>query len=394
MAIHTETGRGSRRSTNSNASSATETSGEESTVAAVGVVGAVGTVGETPMVQTEQSPARAARIARRLLRGLARVVLALVALIAGLAGAGAGYEALAARGDAEAYPAPGRLVDVGGYMLHINCTGDAGDAGDAGPTVVLDAGLSRTSLDWSLVQPEIARTNRVCAYDRAGMGWSDPAPGDALRTPGRIARELHALLRAADIAGPYVLVGHSLAGKNVRMFALQYPGEVAGMVLVDARGEYVDRHSSAADEQAFREGMSAQGNAYRLARTFGLARIFGPGQEGSPAMSELTRTEMALFTTSQQDVSTTMSEGLERAADDDVLHASTLGDMPLIVLASGQNMEHLAYWPESQRLMSALSTNGRLIVVEGSGHSIHVERPEIAVDAVQQVLSRIGSAGR
>jgi pimeloyl-ACP methyl ester carboxylesterase len=255
--------------------------------------------------------------------------------------------------------------------------------------VVLDAGLSRTSLDWSLVQPEIGKTTQVCAYDRAGMGWSDPAPQDKPRTPGQIATELHTLLANAGIAGPYVLVGHSLAGKNVRMFALQHPDEVAGMVLVDARGEYVDEHSTPADEQAFRDGMANQGNIYRLARTLGLARLLGAGQEGSPAMTDRTRMEMVLFTTGQQGIDTTMAEGLQRAADDAQLHSSSLGDKPLIVLASGLNMKQLPNWPESQRLMSKLSTNGRLAVIEGSGHSIHVEQPAVVIDAVQQVLAQV-----
>ena len=124
---------------------------------------------------------------------------------------------------------------MGGYSLHIQCVGTGS------PTVVLDAGLGGTSLDWNLVQTEIGPTTQVCAYDRAGMGWSDTGP--APRTPGQIARELHTLLTNAGIPGPYVLVGHSAGGKNVRMFALQYPDEVAGMVLVDARSEYVDAHT-------------------------------------------------------------------------------------------------------------------------------------------------------
>jgi hypothetical protein len=197
------------------------------------------------------APARTTHVGRRVLRVFVRGMAVMLALIVGLVLLGASYEAISSMGDAKAYPPPGRLIDVGGYRLHINCVGTAG-AGS--PTVVLDAGLSRTSLDWSLVQPEIGQTTRVCAYDRAGMGWSDPAPQDKARTPGQIARELHTLLSNAGIAGPYVLVGHSLAGKNVRMFALQHPDEVAGMVLVDARGEYVDEHSSPADEQAFRDG--------------------------------------------------------------------------------------------------------------------------------------------
>src|SRR5688500_14536318 len=179
-----------------------------------------------------QPPARPGHRGWRALRGFARVVSMGFALIVGLALAGASYEAIAARGDAQAYPPPGRLIDVGGYRLHLQCVGTGS------PAVVLDAGLGDMSLAWNLVQTEMGQTTQVCAYDRAGMGWSDPGPQP--RTPGHIARELHTLLTNAGIPGPYVMVGHSAAGKNVRMFALQYPEQVAGMVLVDTRSEVAD----------------------------------------------------------------------------------------------------------------------------------------------------------
>ena len=265
--------------------------------------------------------------------------------------------------------------------MHIQCVGTGS------PAVVLDAGLSRTSLDWNLVQAEVGQTTQVCAYDRAGMGWSETGPQP--RTPGQIARELHTLLTNAGIPGPYVLVGHSLGGKNVRMFALQHPDEVAGMVLVDARGEYVDEHSSPADDQAFQQGLASQGNTYRLARALGLVRLFGASQEGTPAMTTETRLEMALFTTGQPGVDTTTAEALQRAADDAQLQAApSLGDKPLIVLAAGQNMDMLPHWSEAQRRMSVLSTNGRLIVAAGSGHAIHLEQPALVIDALQQVVKQ------
>lgn len=317
---------------------------------------------------------------RRIALGLGVVL----AVIAGLALAGAGYEAIATRGDAQAYPAPGQLVDVGGYSLHIQCVGTGS------PTVVLDAGLGGTSLDWNLVQPQIGQTTRVCAYDRAGMGWSDSGP--APRTPTQIAGELHTLLSNAGIAGPYILVGHSLAGKNVRMFALQHPDEVAGMVLVDARSEYVDEHSSPAEAQAFRRASAAQGNLYGLARRLGLVRLFGATLAGMPEMPAETRLEMALFASGQRGLDATFAEALERATDDGQLQAApALGDLPLVVLAAGQSMEQIPYWPEAQRRQAALSTNGRLIVVEGSGHAIQTEQPALVIDAVRQVIDQARS---
>src|SRR5688500_4633460 len=145
-------------------------------------------------INTSNAPAKTGQKGGRILR---RVVLGLggvFTLIASLALAGAAYEAIASRGDARAYPPPGQVVDVGGYRLHLHCVGTGS------PTVVLDAGLGGSSLDWSLVQPEIGQTTRVCAYDRAGMGWSDSSPQP--RTPGVIARELHTLLTNAGIEGP------------------------------------------------------------------------------------------------------------------------------------------------------------------------------------------------
>jgi pimeloyl-ACP methyl ester carboxylesterase len=337
-----------------------------------------------PTPTTMHRPSATWRIGRRVLRGIGRTLAALVGLLVVLGLVGASYEAIAAAGDARRYPPPGQLVDVGGYRLHIQCVG----AGS--PTVVLDAGLSGSSLDWSLVQPELGRTTRVCAYDRAGMGWSDPGPQP--RTPRQIAGELHTLLTNAGIAGPYVLVGHSLAGKNVRLFALQYPEEVAGMVLVDARGEYVDANTSPAEEQSFQRASATQALLYRVARSVGLVRLIGASLWGGPAMPREMRTEGMLLQTSQRGVDAQTAEGLERAADDALLQAApALADRPLIVLAAGQNVAHDPIWAEAQHRQAALSTNGRLIVAQGSGHYIHWEQPALVIDAVRQVIEDVRS---
>lgn len=333
----------------------------------------------TTIASSLHAPSRARRPMRRALRWIGRGLAALVGLSLFLALVGASYEAIAAAGDARRYPAPGQLVDVGGYRLHIQCVGVGS------PTVVLDAGLSGSSLDWSLVQPELGSTTRVCAYDRAGMGWSDSAPQP--RTPRQLAAELHALLTNAGIAGPYVLVGHSLAGKNVRLFTLAHPEQVAGMVLVDARSEYVDANLAPAEVQAFQQALAAQASQYRVARSLGLMRLFGASLSGAPAMASETRVEMALLTSGRQALATTTAEGLHRAADDAQLGAApSLGDRPLIVLAAGQNMAQTPNWPEAQRRHAALSTHGRLIVAEGSGHYVHWEQPALVIDAVRQVV--------
>ena len=164
--------------------------------------------------------------ARRIMRWTGKVLLWSVAALLVLAVGGAIYQALATERAEQAYPPPGEMVDVGGHGLHINCMGRGS------PTVVLDGGTGEMSADWALVQRTVSATTRVCAYDRAGMGWSEmgPEPRDARRITG----ELHALLEGADIEGPYVLVDHSFGGLYMQTYAARYPEQVAGMSLIES----------------------------------------------------------------------------------------------------------------------------------------------------------------
>ena len=134
--------------------------------------------------------------------------------------------------EARIYPPPGRMVDIGGWRLHLNCTGQRKEGAR---TVVLESGSGDFSVDWGLVQPEVARFARICSYDRAGAGWSDLGPRP--RTWRQVAYELHTALHKAGEKGPYFLVGQSLGGLLIRVYASQYPKEVAGMVLVDSTHE-------------------------------------------------------------------------------------------------------------------------------------------------------------
>src|SRR3954447_27034480 len=136
--------------------------------------------------------------------------------------------ALAQIADAPPFPPPGRLIDVGGWRLHLNCSG-ASKEGQ--PTVILELGLGDFSVEWSLVQPRIAATARVCSYDRAGDGWSDLGPYP--RTLHQIVYELHTLLERANVRPPLLLVGHSYGGWLVQLYASEYAPQVAGIVLVE-----------------------------------------------------------------------------------------------------------------------------------------------------------------
>ena len=147
-----------------------------------------------------------------------------------------GYETLREAMDANAYPMPGQLIDVGGHRLHLHCTG----SGD--PTVVLEPGAGAMSSDLGWIAPAVARDTRVCVYDRAGRGWSEPA--DTVQDATQVATDLHTLLHRANVSGPYVLAGHSFGGLYVLTFAARYPEEVAGMVLVDSTAPKWDAAAS------------------------------------------------------------------------------------------------------------------------------------------------------
>lgn len=317
----------------------------------------------------------------RFRRTVIRAAGGTVALIAVVAGIGATYETIAGSSDLSTYPAAGRLVDVGGYRMHLDCRGEGS------PTVVMDAGLGGSSLDWSLVQADIAGTTRVCTYDRAGMGWSDPSP--LPRTPRHIADELHLLLTNAGVPGPYVLVAHSLAGKNVRMFASAHPDEVAGMVLVDARSELVDALTPQAEVEAFGVTLGTQGTLYSVARRIGVARAFGASLAGVPLLPPAIATEMALLMTQADAIDETTKEGLARSADDAALAGATLGSMPLVVIAAAVSMADIPNWSTAQQELAALSTRGGLIVAEHSGHAVQLEEPGIVIDGIGQVLAEV-----
>lgn len=162
---------------------------------------------------------RLSRLTRRIAFGMADFLLLVLA-------AGALFQIIATSSDEGKYPPPGKMFAINGHELHINCTGSGS------PTVLLEAGLGGGSLDWSLVQPEVAKFGRVCSYYRAGFAWSSPGVGR--RDAVAITDELHQLLRAAEAASPYVLVGHSIGGIYVQLFAAQHADEVAEVVLVDS----------------------------------------------------------------------------------------------------------------------------------------------------------------
>ena len=211
-----------------------------------------------------------------------RIAIGLGCLITALVMGGAIFESIARKQAAEKYPAPGKLVDIGDRKIQLDCRG----AGS--PTVVLESGLDNLgSLSWAKVHDSIAQTTRVCAYSRAGIMWSDPAPGDF--DSKRTAQDLHAALTKAGEKTPWVMVGHSLGGPHIMMFTSLFDKEVAGLVFVDAsHPDQVERNrkvvGNAADDTPLMSKVPpvlADGAA-----RIGIVRIFfgGSAPEKAPAI--------------------------------------------------------------------------------------------------------------
>lgn len=255
---------------------------------------------------------------------MGRVLLGILALIIGLAAIGASYQAIATANDRRHFPAPGQLVDVGGYKLHINCIGQGS------PTVILESGLANPSSIWGWVQPEVAHATRVCAYDRAGVGWSDPGPEP--RDGQQIARELHTLLGKANVPEPYVLVGHSAGGLYVRVYAAQYPRDVVGMVLVDV--EHPDQWTQSPAAQAQFQTYARLGRVQQLLARLGVIRAFNL----NPVSHDLPPAQAAAYkafmdTTQFADVNAA-ELAAHAATDTQVRSAGPLEALPLIVLTA------------------------------------------------------------
>jgi pimeloyl-ACP methyl ester carboxylesterase len=347
------------------------------------------TVAATP------GPSSRSRTRRRgysLLKWTGRALLGLLALVVALPLAGATYQAVATQLDRRAFPPPGQLVDVGGRRLHLSCLGSGS------PTVILEAGASGTSAHWAWVQPAVAAATRVCAYDRAGMGWSDPGPEP--RDAGQVAADLHTLLTNAGIDGPYLLAGHSFGGLFARAYAARYPDEVAGLVLVDATHPDLWRRlppplATPPNEQPVGLFPILAGlGAMRL----GLITPF-PVDADLPAQQ---REEIAALTASTAAMAAIAAElRAFPATAAQVRVAGDLDDRPLAVLTAGSGyatqppdvaVPARQAWAELQADLATLSSNRVHRTVAGATHEslVYSQRDARAtVAAILQVVEAV-----
>jgi pimeloyl-ACP methyl ester carboxylesterase len=316
-----------------------------------------------------------------------RIVLGLLVGLVLLVVAGAIYQATGARADVRAFPPPGQLVDMGGYSLHIYCTGPQ-DSGN--PTVILETLSGGVSPLWGWVQPEIAQVTRVCSYDRAGRGWSG-ARIQPITLQGTV-NDLHALLQKAGVPAPYVLVGHSIGGIYTRKFIADHPDEVVGLVLVDAaHPEQLDRLPQIEAERASYLRMSALFPA--LAR-IGLFRLyFATGGEIDFAdLPELQHDEVAAFWSSPEYFTSQRDETIvapQIYADGQSL--GDLGDLPLAVVTQSHGDQN---WNTLQDELASLSTNSTHITLPGSTHSSLAMDPQHARETSAAILKIVEATGK
>jgi len=298
----------------------------------------------------------------------------------------------------------GRLIDVGGFRLHIHC------AGEGSPSIVLDAALGGSSLSWSLVQPELATLSRVCSYDRAGFGWSDSGPMP--RTAGRIADELRTLLERAGVPPPFLLVGHSFGGLVALIFVHRFRSETAGMVLVDPahaedwvrpapkeqvlidRGVRLCRYGAVTARVGLARVVAALVGLGQLTLARGLVKVVSRGRlsrqdeailapiwklppEVRPVLSQFWTKPRFFEALGSQIASICVSAA-------EVLEATAGGfaDLPLVTISSTNPGD---YRLRQQDRMAALSTRGRHIMASNSGHWVPLDQPKVVIDAVRDV---------
>jgi pimeloyl-ACP methyl ester carboxylesterase len=319
---------------------------------------------------------------RRLHSRGGRWLLYPVIVVLALASVGGGYQTLGEAADAKAYPMPGQLIDVDGHRLHLSCTGSGT------PTVVLEPGAGGMSSSLGWIAPAVARDTRVCVYDRAGRGWSEPA--DSAQDGAQIATDLHTLLQRGQVPGPYVLAGHSFGGLYVLTFAARYPDEVAGMVLVDstAPASAANPGMPSPGHGGSSDGMSRVSALVSTAARLGLGRLYAQFDFGSlpPRSREEVRASVATPST----LRSTIDEYVQ--ATTSIKQAAALrdfADKPLIVLTAGSG--HDVAWSAAQNRMARLSTNSVHRVIAGATHEDMIVNEEDAAATTQAILDVVSA---
>ena len=326
-----------------------------------------------------------------MLEWMKRLVLVAVAILLLALLTGFTYEQWSRRSVGQAFPPPGKLVEVNGKLSHLDCREEGS------PTVILEAGINEGgSQTWERVHPAIETLSRVCAYDQAGIMWSERR--DRPRDADHIAEDLHTLLAAAGEFPPYVMAGHSLGGLLIRVFADHFNDEVVGFVFVDSSHPEQNKRfpPDVLNVMAFPSPL-----LLRVIAALGVLRLESPpSPEGlPPEVGEAIRRHLPQSMTGITDIIEAMDSIFAQAQP-----TGPFGDRPTVVLTAGQFLEQLPYqmdaattarlqavwsdiWPQLQAELTELSTNTDWRVIEGASHYIPLEAPEAIIAAVRDVVA-------
>lgn len=314
---------------------------------------------------------------RRALHSRARWLLYPVIAAVGVASVGAAYETVTRASETQS--APGDLYDVGGHRLHIDC------AGTGSPTVIFQSGLGEASVSWTRITQQVSGTTRICAYDRAGQGWSDDV--DAPQDGVAIADDLHTLLRLAGEGGPFVLVGHSAGGPYSMIYADRYPGDIAGMVLLDSMipDAFTDLPGFATEQSMMRRGLGVLPSLTRL----GAGRILPTSAWSS--LPEPAASQVRAFAAS--------SRGMRSMRDEQSMYPqvfaqanalTSLDAKPLVVLIATESIDRHDEWVDLQGRLAFLSADGEHRIVDAT-HAGLVDDPTGSTASVRAVVDVVES---
>ena len=327
-----------------------------------------------------------------------RVTLSLTALFTTAAAGTCAWNAIAIQVFRATNPPLGNLYQVNGHKMQIYCMGSGS------PTVVLEAGLGVVTdvLTWGDFQPKLDPTTRVCSYDRAGLGWSEPQPGSG--DADHIAANLHQLLAEANVAGPVVLMGHSMGGVYMRDYLAHYPAGVAGLVLVDS--------STPLQEQRFqalaggrKELSTAPGfNLQKILYILGVPRLVGRCGRPIPGWESRAGKALGEDECQPRDASLSEYESLPLTGEETV-HTGPFGALPILIFSQDttrwtevpnptrQAIDQANLWNQMQEDLKKLSTRSRRIIAKGSGHYIQGDRQELVLKETRLFIDQIrGSA--
>jgi pimeloyl-ACP methyl ester carboxylesterase len=302
------------------------------------------------------------------------LVYPMLAMLA-MASVGGAYQVLGAQADAKAYPMRGQLVDVGGRSLHLRCTGSGT------PTVLLQPGAGEFSSNMGWIEPAVAQSTRVCVYDRAGRGWSEP--GDAPQDGVALATDLHTLLARANVPGPYLLAGHSFGGLYTLAFAARYPDEVVGMVLLDSTLPKPTAHPAEPKAAGSYDVLSHLSAIIATTGEVGLTRLYAHVEGGT--LPPRSRDEIRASIAKADTVKSTVDEYVQsNTAMEQAAQLTDFADKPLVVLTAGEG--NAPDWFPKQGRLAALSTNSAHRTVVGAVHEDLVAKQADAAQSTQAIL--------